>query len=323
MNSPKCSPKSSPKVSRRQTPLSPLQQRKTLNTPLSPLQQRKTLNTPLSPVQQRKTLNKLFRYEIQNENFASGCFGTILLANDPIHKRQVVIKKIPKDGQSTMEVAHEVEAGKTLKHSNVVTFHEHFSNNEWDFLVFERIHGSDLFSIIDKRRFVPFSDEEAKNIFKQILKAMRYSHSQNIVHRDLKLENILMDAAGKVTVIDFGLCDLVKDGRPSERFCGSIDYVAPEVLGKKSYDGFLADSFSLGVVLYTLLFAEFPFVAKERLQSLRLGKEHAKIVFSETKMKRWNIEPLAKDLISKMLRSNPEKRISLNEVKLHPWLRRK
>jgi len=189
--------------------------------------------------------------------------------------------------------------------------------------VFERVFGYDLFNTIERRKFVPFSDIEGRKIFKQILKAIRYCHSKEVVHRDIKLENILMDNNGKVTVIDFGLCDIVKRGVHSLRFCGSIDYVAPEVLSKNSYDGYLADVFSLGVVLYTLLFAEFPFIANERVNAMKQKKEQPKISFSESKMKRWKINPLAKDLITKMLRTQPEQRLTLEEVKLHPWIRKK
>lgn len=262
------------------------------------------------------------RYSIENENFASGCFGKILLARDNEDK-QVVIKKLSKVSNSSTDVMKEIEAGKALRHSNIAKFYEHFSCRENDYLVFERVHGSDLFSIIEKRGFVPFSNKEAKKIFKQILKAIMYAHENDVVHRDIKLENILMDASGKITVIDFGLCDLVKKGNESEKFCGSLDYVAPEVLYKRSYSGFLADSFSLGIVLYALLFAEFPFVTAERVKAIRRGVEPPKICYTPEKIKKWKVKASAQDLITKMLKPNPSQRLSLEEVKQHPWLKKK
>lgn len=268
------------------------------------------------------SVSKLYKYQIEDPNFASGCFGKILLARDPIQEREVVIKKIPKSTGNAIEVSREIEAGKKLKHKYISKFFEHFADNESDFLVFERVVGKDLYNIIDKRGFVPFPERETKKIFKQILKAIRYSHDHEVVHRDIKLENILMDSEGKITLIDFGLCDLVKRGNHSERFCGSIDYVAPEVLGKKTYNGFQADVFSLGVVLYTLLFAEFPYVATDRVSAIKKRMEPPKPHFSETKMKQWKVGLLAKDLISKMLRTNPEQRITLEEVRNHPFLKK-
>jgi len=266
---------------------------------------------------------KLWKFEIQNENFAAGCFGTILLARDPSLDKEVVIKKLPREGSNSVEVQKEIDAGKLLKHKNIAKFHEHFTSKDCDYLVFDRVHGIDLFSTIEKRQFVPFSDSETKKIFKQIIKAIKYSHSKEVVHRDIKLENILMDSHGKVTVIDFGLCDIVKRGTHSQRFCGSIDYVAPELLSRSSYDAYKSDVFSLGVVLYTLLFAEFPFIAKERVSAMKLKKEMPKIIFSETKLKRWKINPLAKDLITQMLRPLPENRPTLEEIRSHAWLKKK
>jgi len=257
---------------------------------------------------------------VKNEAFAAGCFGQIMLAED-LSQKEVVIKKLPKNENSAAEVDKEIHAAKKLNHPNIVKYWEHFSNDEFHFLVFERVYGNDLFSIIEKRRFVPFSDVESKKIFKQVLKAILFCHKNEVVHRDIKLENILLDATGNVTLIDFGLCDLVKRGHSSERFCGSMDYVAPEVLSRKSYDGFTSDTFSLGVVLFTLLFAEFPFAAKERVNSIRMGLPHPRIRYDDSKMRRFNVDPLARDLINKMLRPDPSTRIPLTEIKFHPWLR--
>jgi len=265
---------------------------------------------------------RLWKYLIEKEDFASGCFGKLSLARDS-ENREVVIKRLPKDKVSSIEVAKEVEAGKILSHPNIARFHEHFSNNECDFLVFDRIHGTDLFSLIEKKSFVAFEENHAKKIFKQILKAVRYAHSKDVVHRDIKLENILMDEEGKITVIDFGLCDLVKKGQQSERFCGSMDYVAPEVLTNKSYNGFQADCFSLGVVLYTLLFAEFPFVANDRVKALRSNLPHPKVIWNERKMARYQVSESARDLIVKMLTTDATQRIDMEQVKHHPWLKKR
>lgn len=263
----------------------------------------------------------LSKYQIIDENFASGCFGKILLARDAKDK-EVVIKRLPKDkGSDHEDILNEIHAGRVLNHRNVAKFVEHFSTNEYAYLVFERIYGSDLFHLIEKRNFTPFNERDVRNIFKQILKAIKHSHDNGIVHRDIKLENILMDTTtGRVTVIDFGLCDIVPPGQESQKFCGSLDYVAPEVVSKRNYDGFKADVFSLGIVLYTLMFAEFPFVSKDRLHSIKHRLPQPPIAFAEQKMKRFKISPDAKDLISKMLRPDPITRLSLDDVQNHPFM---
>lgn len=278
------------------------------------------LSTSNTEINSKSTKMSLSKYQIIDENFASGCFGKILLAKDAKDK-EVVIKKLPKDCNQE-DVLNEINAGRILNHRNVAKFIDHFSNAESEFLVFERIYGSDLFHTIEKRNFIPFNERDTRQIFKQILKAIKHSHDNGVVHRDIKLENILMDAGtSKVTVIDFGLCDIVPKGQASQKFCGSLDYVAPEVVGKRYYDGFLADIYSLGIVLYTLLFAEFPFVSKERIHAIKHRLPQPPIAFSEQKMKRFKVSLEAKELITKMLRPDPASRITLEEVRQHPFMR--
>jgi len=265
-------------------------------------------------------MGRIGRYTIEDQNFASGCFGHILLAKDE-NDKEVVIKMIPKEGANPTEVKREIDSGKMLSHQNIGCFIENFECQQCYYLVFERIYGKDLYSTIEKRQFVPYEDKEAKHIFLQILEAILYCHSQGVIHRDIKLENILMDAAGHVTLIDFGLCDITRyPGQESEKFCGSMDYVAPEVIARPRYNGKQADSFSLGIVLFTLLFAEFPFVAQDRVNCIKTGKPQPLPNFSEIKMKKNKVNPLARDLIARMVREDPNRRISLDEVKNHPWL---
>jgi len=264
----------------------------------------------------------LSKYQIIDEHFAAGCFGQILLAKDLRDSKEVVIKKIPKEtGSNEEDVLKEIDAGRILSHRNVSKFIDYFSSNDCHFIVFERVYGSDLFHLIEKRNFVPYSERETRNIFNQILKAIAHSHDHGVVHRDIKLENILMDATGKVTVIDFGLCDIVPRGQNSQKFCGSLDYVAPEVVCKRTYNGFQADIFSLGIVLYTLLLAEFPFVSKDRMNAIKQRLAQPPIAFAESKLKRWKISPLAIDLIKRMLHPDPSQRATLDEVRSHSFMR--
>jgi len=254
---------------------------------------------------------------VLDEDFARGNFGEIILAKDPTSNKEVVIKKIPKTIESVTAVHKEIEAGKRLKHPNVVRYLENFQTDTHHFIVFEKIDGKDLFTVLEQRRFVPYKDGEVRKIFRQVTKAIEHSHKNGIVNRDIKLENILIDKKGKVTVIDFGLCDTVKTEQKSERFCGSVDYVAPEVLAKKSYSGYAADVFSLGVVLYTLLYAQFPFVVAERLSAIASGKKQPDVMFSDHAQ----VSASAKELIRKMVNPEPTERISLEDVHKHPWMK--
>ena len=130
-----------------------------------------------------------------------------------------------------------------------------------------------------------------------------------------------MDSKGKVSVLDFGLCDIVESRESfSSNFCGSLDYVAPEVITSKQYSGYKSDIYSLGVVLYTLLYAEFPFVSSVRVDAIKKKANQPAISFDKLLGK--NVGKDAKDLITNMLRANPKERISMQQVFKHSYIRK-
>jgi len=204
-------------------------------------------------------------------------------------------------------------------HPGIVPCLTKFETGRNVYLVFPFFEGRDLITYLEDRNFWPLEDKHAKNIFKQLANALSFCHSKGIGHRDVKLENILINKNGQVKLIDFGLCTL--DDSISilqEDRVGSVDYVAPELLLGKSYNSFKADVFSAGVVLYCLLFGKFPFVGDERLNEIRMGTIK-KITVMEKKDKFIAISKEAKQLLELMLEGDPEKRISMQEVLQHKW----
>lgn len=187
---------------------------------------------------------------------------------------------------------------------------EHFEDQGFHYLAFEYIKdSSDLFCIFEKRNLVPFVFSEAKVIFAQLIRALSYCHLNGVAHRDLKLENIVVDSQLKVTLIDFGLseCNLDTHTTSSEH-CGSLDYAPPEIIYGKTYSPIKADIWSAGVVLFTLLFAEFPF-------DCRTGHiDYTSIEFPKP------ITMSMKKLIKGMLDPNPDTRMTLKEIMTHPFL---
>jgi len=262
-------------------------------------------------------------YTVKEEHFASGNFGEILLACHPSNpSKEVVIKKIPREEKDLEAVKREIEAGKRLEHNNIVKFYHHFKDLDFHYLIFERVQGYDLFSYLEARGFVPFREAHARTIFVDILNALLYCHSKSVCHRDIKLENLLIHPnTKKVTLIDFGLCEFTEEGGKTARYCGSPDYVAPEVLLRKDYCPFAADTFSLGVCLYTLVFAEFPFCHKERKIAIDQGLEHPRITFAEKRLAHLKVSDSLKQLIQAMLEPNPARRIALKDIPNHPWLK--
>ena len=177
----------------------------------------------------------------------------------------------------------------------------------------------DLFTILESRRYKPFTEVEAKYMFTQVCNALHYCHTQNVVHFDIKLDNIMVNPKnGHITLIDFGLCDFIgENGDNFTKHVGSEDYCPPEFFQPESFSGTKVDVWCLGVVLYALFTAKFPFDPEERKEALVVGLEHPEIEMD------FACSEQARDLICKMLAIKPSERITMEEVLAHPWLSKK
>lgn len=254
------------------------------------------------------------KYAVEDEDFAKGAYGKIMLAKDKASAEKVVIKKIPQSTPARM-ITNEVRAGKTIGcHANVAGLLQYNEKPDFHFLVFQHIHGQDLFTYLERLNFAPRTESEGRSIITQILNGLQHIHINNIAHRDIKLENILIDNRGRVYVIDLGLCAFIEEGKLQRDWCGSDNYLAPEIVRRNPYNGYKADVFSTGVVLFALLFGVFPFenLRVNGVQSLRTLKVRFP---SDVK-----VSSSAKDLLLKMLEDDPEKRYSVADVMRHEWI---
>lgn len=265
------------------------------------------------------------KYNVINKEFARGSYGKIFLAEDKITKEQVIIKQIPTSTPIKM-INQEVYAGKIIgTHSNIAGLLSYNETSDFHYLVFQYVKGGDMFSWFEKIGFAPRTESTSRNMIVQVLDCLNYLHSKNIAHRDLKLENILIDPqTEKLTVIDFGLCAIndaqLDKSQPQLRkeWCGSDNYVAPEVVRKIAYDSYKADIFSAGVVLFCLLFGVFPF------NNLRVCGVRGKDGLPRLKVRFPSDVPVsdeAKDLVLKMLEDDPQDRFSLDQVLNHSWIK--
>jgi len=168
-------------------------------------------------------------------------------------------------------------------------------------------------------------ERKTKAIVHQWAKALLHCHKNGISHRDVKLDNCLIDKEGKTKLIDFGLASMDEKGEGScLNFVGSPEYVAPEIIRSKPYSGTKADVYSLGVSLYCLLFGQYPFFPEQRFELLRAGKEHPPIEWPDSSpLFLRSVGASAKNLISKMFEPDPEKRISMEEVVNDRWFEEK
>ena len=190
--------------------------------------------------------------------------------------------------------------------------YETFETKRHMILAMELCAGGDLLNYVRKRK--KLDETEAKVIFKQIIQGLGYIHKKRILHRDIKLDNILLDGNGRVKIADFGVSKYVKPNDVMHEQSGTPAYIAPEILREKGYVGFKADIWSAGVVLYAMLFGTVPFKASN------MKELHKMIIKGKYNLKE-EISPEAKHLMRSMMESDPDKRISINKILQHPWIK--
>lgn len=232
------------------------------------------------------------------------------------HKVAVKILNKAKIKQLGMEekVQREINILHLCTHPHIIRLYEVVDTPTDIFLVNEYVSGGELFDyIVSKGRL---SADEARNFFHQIISGVEYCHFQKIVHRDLKPENLLLDANLNIKIADFGLSNLMRDGDFLRTSCGSPNYAAPEVISGHLYAGPEVDVWSCGVILYALLCGSLPF-----------DDESIPNLFKKIKSGMYSLpthlSQLAKNLIPRMLEVDPMKRITIPEIRLHPWFQHK
>ncbi|XP_003474842.1 NUAK family SNF1-like kinase 2 isoform X1 [Cavia porcellus] len=256
--------------------------------------------------------NLRHRYEFL-ETLGKGTYGKVKKARES-SGRLVAIKSIRKDKikdeQDLMHIRREIEIMSSLNHPHIIAIHEVFENSSKIVIVMEYASRGDLYDYISERQRL--SEREARHFFRQIVSAVHYCHQNGIVHRDLKLENILLDANGNIKIADFGLSNLYHQGKFLQTFCGSPLYASPEIVNGKPYMGPEVDSWSLGVLLYILVHGTMPFD----------GQDHKTLV-KQISSGAYCEPPKPSDacgLIRWLLMVNPTRRATLEDVTSHWWV---
>ncbi|KAI9261712.1 kinase-like domain-containing protein [Sporodiniella umbellata] len=248
-------------------------------------------------------------YEI-GETIGQGSFGKVKKGIHKLTGKEVAIKKISKQHASMM--AREIHHHKQLKHPNVVSLYEVITTESTIHIVSEYCPNGDLLDALESSGGRCFP-ERVHRWFSQLIDAVHYCHSKQIVHRDLKLENILLDANDNVKICDFGFARHVQKNQRLETFCGSLSYSAPEIISGEKYIGPETDIWSLGVILYTLLAGEFPFDDDSEIVTQR------KIVQIDYQIP-YDFSASLTHLIQGILQRNPLERLSIEAILHHPWL---
>ncbi|XP_030633409.1 NUAK family SNF1-like kinase 2 [Chanos chanos] len=256
--------------------------------------------------------NLKHRYEFL-ETLGKGTYGKVKKAVER-SGRMVAIKSIRKekikDEQDLIHIRREIEIMSSLNHPHIITIYEVFESKDKIVIVMEYASQGDLYDYICDRQKI--TEREARHFFRQIVSAVHYCHKNGIVHRDLKLENILLDGNGNVKIADFGLSNLYHGDEYLQTFCGSPLYASPEIVNGRPYKGPEVDSWSLGVLLYILVHGAMPFD----------GQNHKNLVrqISTGEYRKPSKPSDACGLIRWMLMVNPERRATLEEIAGHWWL---
>lgn len=263
--------------------------------------------------------NILFgKYEM-GRLLGQGTFAKVYYGKNLISNESVAIKVINKDHikrEGLMEqIKREISIMRLVRHPNIVELEEVMATKGKIYFVMEYVKGGELFAKVAKGKL---KEDLARKYFQQLVSAVDFCHSRGVSHRDLKPENLLLDDNKDLKVSDFGLSALPEqlwnDGLLHTR-CGTPAYVAPEVLRKKGYDGAKADIWSCGVILFVLLAGYLPFQAENVMKMYR------KVFKAEYDFPQW-FSTDAKRLISELLVSDPEKRISIPEIMQNPWFQK-
>ena len=216
------------------------------------------------------------------------------------------------------QVKREIGILKTLRHGNVVALKEVLQSKKNIYIVMELINGGTL---VDELRNAPhkrFTEEVARRYFQQLILGLRYCHKQEVAHRDLKPVNILLDVSGVLKISDFGLSNLQpKDGGLLVTQCGTPHYVAPEVISGEPYNGFKADIWSVGIILYVMLTGCLPF-DDDGLKAGIFNGLWFKIRRGEFYLPRF-VSADAQELLVRMIEVDPDNRCSIEYIIAHPW----
>jgi len=237
-----------------------------------------------------------------------------------VHKetgRKVAIKIYEKykllDPQRRKSVRREIKLMERLSHPHVITYYDAIDTPKQVYIIMEFLGGGSLHHYLKKRSSRRLEDHRARRLFVQVCHGLKYLHDRHIVHRDIKLENLLMDDHGTVKCIDFGFSTIVPPGKKIKVFCGTPSYMAPEIVGRREYAGPCADIWACGVLLYAMLCGCFPFKgANDR----DLYRKITKGIFFIPDF----VSSGARSLLNRMLTVDMGKRPTVNDILADPWV---
>ena len=273
---------------------------------------------------------QLFHYKY-GRLIGQGAFGKVNIGLNVLSGRIVAIKSfnknnLDKNKDSKEKITYETNIMKKLNHSSIVKILEMFESDNYILIIMEYINGGNLYSFVKKRR--KLNEKTAKFLFWQITQGIKYMHNNGVVHRDIKLENILIDLNNNVKICDFGIGKAVtpyKNGKTIHILhdqCGTPMYIAPEILlctKEHGYNAFPVDMWSAGIALYIMLSGTLPFALDKNLNKESHNAELQYAIINNSPKPIEYISEEAQDLLYGLLDKNPKTRYTADDVLKHSW----
>ena len=259
---------------------------------------------------------KLSDFNLLKE-LGAGSFGRVLLVQHKITQAKYAIKAIDKRNQANIQerryFRREIEIMYRVHHPNVVKLFGHFEDNTYCYFIMEYIPGGNIYSLLPKNNIRTITTQQIASIMKDVISAVYFLHHMHpkIVHRDIKPENVLLDQGMRGKLTDFGWSNYMQGDMKRTTVCGTPVYLAPEIINNQGHDEHV-DIWCIGVLLFELMAGYSPWQGSD-VQTVKYNISRLKIQWPR------NMDRDAADLISRILKYNPEERISLEQMLLHPF----
>ena len=253
-----------------------------------------------------------------NKLLGEGSFGKVYSAYSILTEKEVAIKcfdkaKIRTDA-AKRKIFQEVKILRMLDHRNVTKLLEVFENRKFILFVMEYAEEGDILKLL--KQMGPLDEKVASYLTVQIVNGLKYCHSKGVLHRDIKLDNVLLSNGFVAKICDFGVSTILSKNQMLFEQCGTPAYIAPEVIKGEGYSSFQPDVWNLGILLYAMVTGTVPF------KSSSIDELHQLILKGEYEFpSSCKLSPALTDLITKMLILDPSERISIDAMLNHPWLK--
>ena len=252
-------------------------------------------------------------YYVKN-TIGKGTFSRVKLGINKFTGEKVAIKILDKlkivECEDLERIIREMKMLSELNNEHVIKVYQIYEDDNNYLIIMEYCEGGELFNYIVKKQRL--SENETAFFYYQIIEGIEYIHSKGIAHRDLKPENLLLDKDKKIKIIDFGLSNYFDGVQKLETPCGSPCYASPEMVGGNKYNGFFIDVWATGIILFAMLCGYLPFEDENNDMLFKQILE-GKIDYPDY------LSDLSKDLLNKIIETNPDKRIKIEEIKKHPF----